>query len=118
MFATGKLVRDYEPLRKYLELVKDTEWYDKAFLNENDFKRLVELVKSKGGKPSLLEIWKELTEELKDRIEPKAALKALEATGYDVEDEEEARELLAKLLAGWLMEAGDEWHLIRLNFRQ
>ena len=114
-FATGKLVRDYEPLRLYLELVKGTEWYDRAFLSQRDFERLVDVVKRINGKANLLAVWKELAEEMKDRIEPKAAFEALTRSGYEVKDEEEARELMAKLLAGWLLEAGEEWDLIRLS---
>ncbi|ALU12635.1 hypothetical protein EYM_05970 [Ignicoccus islandicus DSM 13165] len=116
IFATKKLVRDYEPLRYYLELVRDTEWYDKAFLSGADFKLLSAVVQNNKDKANLLAVWKMLTEKMKSRINSKMAYRALKNSGYHVRDEEEARDLMARMLAGWLLEAGEEWNLIRMNF--
>ena len=111
-FASGKLIKDYEPLKRYLELVRGSEWYDKGFLSNEDFDLLVRKAKSlSSGK--LGELWDELTKELAKRINPEKALQALKETGYDVKDPEEARERMARILAGWLIEAGEEWGTIR-----
>jgi len=110
-FASGKLVKDYEPLKKYLELSKGTDAYERAFIGEEDFRRLKEVAHGK----KLGELWDELTEELKERIDPQIALEALREAGLEAEDPETARKEIAKLLAGWLLEAGEEWDIIRFK---
>ena len=56
-----------------------------------------------------------ITEYFMERVEPKAALKALRDSGYEVKDEEEAKKKLASILAGWLLEAGEEWDFFRFS---
>ncbi len=107
-FASSKLVKDYEPLKIYLEKVKGTEWYDKGFISQNDFEKLKEIL-SKKKKHKLGDLWDELTKYFEDRIDGKAALEALREAGYEVENEEEAKKKLSEILAGWLLEAGEEW---------
>ncbi len=113
-FASGKLVRDYEPLRRYLEKVKGSEWYEKAFLSEQDFKKLKEVAKNLEVK-KLGPLWDELTKIMKERVDAKAAYEALRECGYRVKDEEEAREKMAEILAGWLIEAGEEWNVVKFK---
>lgn len=113
-FASSKIIKDYEPLRRYLEEVKGTEWYDKGFISQEDFNKLREVL-SKKKKMKLGELWDELTEYFMERVEPKAALKALRDSGYEVKDEEEAKKKLASILAGWLLEAGEEWDFFRFS---
>ncbi|UXD22630.1 hypothetical protein IPA_06825 [Ignicoccus pacificus DSM 13166] len=116
-FASKKLIKDYEPLRYYLELVKGTEWYDKAFLSRQDFEELVKEAKDLStGK--LGELWDKLTEKFMERIEPEKALQALKDAGYEVKSPEEARKRLAQILAGWLIEAGEEWDLIKFKDKE
>ena len=110
-FASNKLVKDYEPLRRYLEKTKGTEHYDKAFISEEDFKKLKELAHGK----KLGELWDELTELMKKRVDPQLAYEVLRESGYEVQSPEEAQERMARILAGWLIEAGEEWGTIKFR---
>jgi len=113
-FATRKLIKDYEPLRYYLELVRDSEWYDKGFLNKEDFEELIKEAKGLDtGK--LGELWDKLTDRFLERINAEKAYQALKDLGYDVKDPQEARRKLAQILAGWLIEAGEEWEMIKFS---
>ncbi len=117
-FASGKLVRNYEPLRYYLELVRGTEWYDKGFLSKEDFEKLVSVAKGELETGKLGELWDKLTEYFVNRVNGEKALEALKEFGYPVESEDEAKREIAKMLAGWLIEAGEEWEMIRLKDRK
>ena len=109
-FASNKVIKDYEPLRRYLEKVKGTEWYDKAFISQKDFEKLKALASEK--KKKLGELWDELTEYFLERVNGEAAKEALRELGYEV-DEDEAKKIIARTLAGWFLEAGEEWDVIR-----
>jgi len=110
--SSGKIVRNYEPLKHYLELVKGTEWYDKAFLSEDDFNYLRKVAKDK---MRLIDLLKELEEHFLNKINAEMALEAFRNADYPIEDEEEAKREMAKILAGWLVEAAEEWDILRLR---
>lgn len=105
-------MRNYEPLKHYLELVKGTEWYDKAFLSEDDFNYLRKVAKDK---MRLIDLLKELEEHFLNKINAEMALEAFRNADYPIEDEEEAKREMAKILAGWLVEAAEEWDILRLR---
>ncbi len=115
MFADGSIVSDYEPLFKYWELAKriNEELVSKAMLTNDDFNYLKDIVES--GKTKLLDLIEVLKFRFKSRIDPKIARKALEESkGIDV-DEDYARDYIAKILAGWLLEAGKIWRIIEFK---
>jgi len=116
MFANGTIVSDYEPLFHYWEIARKRgreDLVDKAMLENRDFDYIRRMVLEQAL--NLLEVLDRLEEYFIDRIEPEIAVKALEETlGIELELEE-ARRRLARILAGWLLEAAQTWGIIRLR---
>ncbi len=116
MFANGTIVSDYEPLFRYWEIARKRgreDLVDKAMLENTDFDYIRRMVLEQAL--NLLEVLDRLEEYFIDRIDPEIAVKALEETlGIELELEE-ARRRLARILAGWLLEAAQTWGIIRLR---
>ena len=113
IFATGKVVGDYGLLFKYWD-VAGREKAEKAMLTNKDFEKLRELVEGNPGM-SLARLLDVLTEYFIERVDPEAARKAYkEYYGVDV-DTYTARRQVARLLAGWLIEAGENWKILSLH---
>ncbi len=116
MFATGTIVSDYEPLFRYWELARRKgreDLVDKAMLENKDFDYIRRMVLEQAL--NLLEVLDRLEEYFLDRIDAETAVKSLEETlGIEL-DPEEARRRLARILAGWLLEAAQTWGIIRLR---
>jgi hypothetical protein len=114
-FASGKLVGSYEPLKRYLEEARrrgSEEALEKALINENDLKLLrgltLTLVISVDHLLSALE------ERFYERVDAEIAVEAYKALGVSI-DRESARRMIARIIAGWLIEAGEYWKLYRLR---
>lgn len=116
MFANGTVIPDYEPLFRYWEIARKRgreDLVNRAMLENTDFDYIRKMVLEQAL--NLLEILDRLEEYFIDRIEPEIAVKALEETlGIELELEE-ARRRLARILAGWLLEAAQTWGIIRLR---
>ena len=116
LLASGDIVGDYEPLFKYWELAKsiDKSIAENATLNNEDFDYLLEVL-SKRRIISLIELLNELEEYMLGRVDAEVAAKALKEV-YNVEyGLEDARRRIARILAGWLIEASNIWGDIRLK---
>ncbi len=113
-FADSSIVGDYTPLIKYWELLKkEKRNIDDALLKPSDFKYIEQLVKEQ-GRISLAELLEKLTEYFYDRIDPDIASRALEEA-YNVKTElEHARRIIARIMAGWLIEASNNTGILRL----
>ncbi len=115
-FADASIVGDYKPLYKYWEILKKKSLpLDKAILNRDDFKFLEEVIKTTPGLDvaSLLNM---LINRFIERIDCKLAVQAYrEAYGIEL-SEEEACKNLARILAGWLIEAGKNTGILKLRF--
>lgn len=119
LLADGSIVPDYEPLFKYWELAreKSKELADRAVLTNNDFVKLGDVVREasyEGRKITVHDLLTRFTREFAERIDPKLAREALlKARGVEME-EEDARREIARIMSGWLIEAGKAWGLLRL----
>ena len=113
-FASGELVGDYSPLFEYWRVARERgreDLVEAAMLSEADYKLLRDTVKS--GE-AVLDLVDRLAEKIVDRVDPEIAAEALARSGVRVPPEE-ARWYIARLIASWLIEAGDYWGLIRLR---
>ena len=114
-FATGKVVGSYEPLRRYLEEARRRgreDLVEAALLREEDFNLLRRLAALE--RVSLDSLLSALEERFYDRVSGEVAREAYESLGIRV-DEESARRMIARILAGWLVESGEEWRILRLR---
>ncbi|MGC9210005.1 MAG: hypothetical protein ACP5FT_01895 [Acidilobus sp.] len=112
-FATGELVDDYEPLFRYWEAARARgrqDLVERATLSEEDFEFVRRFVRSSMSM-TLLELVDALKVRFRERVDPSIASEAL---GMDAET---AVEVLSSLLAGWLVEAAEEFKLLGLRFR-
>ncbi|RLG76127.1 MAG: hypothetical protein DRO23_01850 [Thermoprotei archaeon] len=119
MLASGAIVSDYEPLFKYWEIAKnvDKTVAEKATLRSEDFDAALSYVSSKGI-TSLASLLSYLEDYMADRVDGELAVRALKET-YGVTFEiEEAKRRIARILAGWLIEACSLWGTLRLTGRR
>ena len=117
-FATGFIVDDYGPLFAYWRIARRKgreDLVENAMIKDEDLDLLVKQA-SKGG--SLGDLVDNLTRILVDRIDPGVASEAVRACGYRNLDQERARYLLSRTLAGWLVELGESAGRIRFSSRR
>jgi len=110
-FASREVIDDYEPLRAYLEVARRRgreDLIDKVLLKQEDFTFLSTLVE-RGL--SLLDLINELKIRFMDRVDGEVASEAFTAIGLNMSSDL-ARERLAYILAGWLLEAGKYWRIL------
>ncbi len=112
LFATGEIVGDYEPLYRYWREAGDKA--EKAVLSNKDFEELQRLVVQESVR-RLDELLSRLTEWFKERVDTNAAQRAISEYYGSRIDGETARETIARILAGWLVEAGTEWNILKLR---
>ena len=114
-FATGRITPDYSILFEYWRVAREREREDlveKAMLGEDDYELLREKASTTRRLGDLLEILEDI---MVERVDPDIAVEAVaRATGSRV-DSETARRLVARLLASWLVEAGEYWRMIGLH---
>ena len=114
MFATGEIVADYEPLYLYWQEAGDRA--EESVLSNEDFRELQRLLSTADGM-RLDQLLERLAPRFRGRLDPAAARRALKRYyGTDV-GEEEAVDRLSRILAGWLVEAGTVWDMLRLRRR-
>jgi len=112
-FATGELVNDYEPLYRYWELLRRRgreDLLERAMLTEDDFDFLRRLVRSTPSM-TLLELMDALRVRFRERVDASLASEALGV------DQEAALEVLTSILAGWLVEASEDFKILGLRYR-
>ncbi len=111
-FATGEIVGDYSLLYLYWREAGDKA--EEALLSEKDFQHLRGLLTA-GEQARLDQVLDKLRSHFRGRVDPEAAARAAKKYyGIDVPPEE-ARERVAGILAGWLVEAASRWGMIRLR---
>lgn len=113
-FASGRLAGDYEPLFLYWEAAREAgreNLLGEAMLREEDYRLVSRLA---GETPRLGDLLERLEEEMAGRVDPGLAAKAYRRYGLEI-DPEDARRLIARLLAAWLLEAAEYWGFIRLR---
>ncbi|MET1160419.1 MAG: hypothetical protein ABWW65_05605 [Thermoprotei archaeon] len=115
-FADASIVGDYKPLKKYWELLKRRgKELDDAFLKREDFEYLEEVVNVNPGidVESLLNM---LTSRFVERVDCKVAVEAYkEAYGFELK-EDEACKGIARIMAGWLIEAGRNIGILKYRY--
>ena len=114
-FATGQVVADYEPLFRYWE-VAPQRVREKAMLSNDDFEFLRRVV-DEGRVSNLGELMNMLEKRFLGRIDASVACRVLSEYYGVAFDADHARRRLARLLAGWLVEAGITWKILSLRGR-
>ncbi len=110
-FASRELINDYEPLKAYLEIARRKgreDLVEKALLSQEDFILLSSLVR-RGL--SLLDLIDTLKARFMERVDGDIAREAFNSLGLNVTTDF-ARERIAYILAGWLLEAGKYWKIL------
>ena len=106
LLADGSVVGDYEPLMKYFEIAKSVkpDVAEKSYPRSEDFNYVKNYVNTR-GKSSLLSLLEDLTVTIIERVDSQIAVEAFKkAYGVELEPED-ARRRIAKLIAGWIIEA-------------
>ncbi|GBF09578.1 hypothetical protein apy_13030 [Aeropyrum pernix] len=114
-FSTGKIVGNYGLLKLYLEVAREKgrrDLVDKALISEDDVDMLRRLSASPGATAE--DFVNALEERFVERVDPEVASEALARAGINV-DGDTARRMIARILAGWLVEMGEEMKLYRLR---
>ena len=112
MFATGEIVGDYEPLYLYWE--EAGQRAAESVLTTRDFDELRRIVVGEGVR-RLDELLERLKPLFRSRVDPDAARRAMKRYyGVDVDTETAVNRIL-EILAGWLVEAASEWHMLSLR---
>ena len=112
-FTSGVLQEDYSLLQEYLSLAKEKApgIFEKALLGEKDY----ELLKQEAlASDNALELLEKLSSILEDRVDPRLAEEAARKVGLPLKGRDAVR-AVARLLAAWLIEAGDYWGMIKLR---
>ncbi|HIQ03076.1 MAG TPA: hypothetical protein EYH40_01500 [Desulfurococcales archaeon] len=116
LLADGSIVGDYEPLFRYWEKakVKDRRLAENVTLKSEDFKYLNSLIEH-ARRINLLDLMETLTNHFIDRVEGTIAVETYkELLGLELEVSE-AKRRIARILAGWLIEAGRQWGIVKLE---
>jgi hypothetical protein len=114
-WASGRLAGDYELLFAYWEEARRRgreDLVEAAMLSEDDFQELRRLVEEGAG--SALDLVEKLAARVEERFDPDVAAAAASRLGLPAGGGE-ARRILARLLASWLVEAGEAWGILRLR---
>ncbi len=115
LLADGSVVGDYSLLFKYWEKARKLRGEEAArgaVLGGEDFRYLENLIGRVKRLSDLLDV---LTEYFMERVDPEAARQAyVEAYGVEIDAYEAARRV-ARILAGWLVEAAKSTGMLRLR---
>ena len=116
ILASGTIVSDYEPLFKYWELAKsrNKKLAEKATLRSEDFDTVLSYVSSKGV-VGLIDLLSYLEEYMLNRVDGQLAVRALKEIYGVMFEVEEAKHRIARILAGWLIEACNLWGTLKLT---
>ncbi|OYT51766.1 MAG: hypothetical protein B6U73_01200 [Desulfurococcales archaeon ex4484_204] len=112
MLASGKIIRDYRALIKYLEMAsKDLK--EMALPSSTDLEYVRVLVTRRPLR--LYELMEDLKNIVKERLDPDISRRAVaEVLNIDV-SAEEAVEMIAKELAGWILEVAERLGILKLR---
>ena len=116
LLADGSVVGDYEPLFYYWEIARKhsrEDLVEKSMLSRDDFYFIERLVEEE--RVALTRLLNVLEDYYVLRVDPEIAKEAYrEAYGVDLSPED-ARRRIARILAGWLIEAAKQWGKIRFT---
>lgn len=106
LLADGSIVGDYEPLMIYVEIAKtkNPRAAEECMPRSEDFEWVRNYINIRGRSTvhSLLEA---LTARICERVDPEVAREALEKAYSTTFNSEDARERIAKIISGWIIEA-------------
>jgi len=114
-WASGKIVPDYGPLYAYWRIARSLgreELVEAATLKPEDFEDLKRMVEE--GVSNALDLLERLAVKFEARVDEEVAEKAMEDEGMPFRGAD-ARRRIAFILAGWLVEAGEYWRILKLR---
>ena len=106
LLADGSIVGDYDPLMKYFEIAKseNPKVAEDCIPRTEDFNYVRNYINVR-GRTSLSSLLELLTMNVTERVNAEIAVKAFREV-YGVElNPEDARERIARIIAGWIIEA-------------
>jgi len=116
LLGNGSIVSDYEPLFRYWEIARRRgreDIVEKSMLSRDDFRFIERLIEEE--RIILTRLLNILEDYYVLRVDPEIAREAYREV-YGVElGGEDARRRIARILAGWLIEAAKQWGKIRLS---
>ncbi len=115
-FASGEIVGDYEPLFIYWRVARDRgreDLIEASTLSNDDFEYVKRYMEVR-VRLSLADILDDLSTYFKDRVDEDTAREAYRRLGI-VDPKGEYRVLIARILAGWLIEAAETWGILRIR---
>ncbi len=115
-FTSGRLVSDYSLLKEYWRKAREKgreDLVEASMLREEDYSRLRDVV-AREGRIGLADLWDKLTSDMEARIDAQVAVEAARARGINAAPGQ-ARRLVARQLAAWLIEAAEFWKFVRLR---
>lgn len=115
-FASGRIAGSYSLLFEYWRVARERgreDLVEKAMLSDEDYRRLREIA-SQGERVRLTDLLDELVDYFMERVDEELAGEAAGRLGYRISGSD-ARRLIARLLASWLVEAGEYWNIIRIK---
>jgi len=102
LFADKSIVGSYEPLFEYWRIA-EKRGLEKPVIKSEDIEYVRKVLELK-NRVNLLELLKALSFSMLERVNEEVAQEAYKQLGINLE-KEEAREKIAKILAGWVLEA-------------
>jgi hypothetical protein len=107
LLATGEVVENYEPLFFYWKKARERgreDLIESTLIKEEDLNLLRRIVEERNAL-NLEELINVLVREFSNRIDAELARDALRDYGLEM-TENEARDYIARIFAGWVIEAG------------
>ena len=115
LLASGNVVSDYRPLIVYWKKAVEKglkKASEEIVLRQEDFKKAEELAREN---LSLTETLNKLEDFFLPRVNPVLALEAFkEVYGFNIR-EEDARRHIARIMAGWLIEASEQLGILKMR---
>jgi len=116
LMATGDVIDNYEPLFYYWKRARNLNREDlieKTLIREEDLELLKNTIE-RNTKLNLEDLLNKLSKMILNRIDASVAKEALKDYGISM-SEESAREFIARILAGWIVEAGEIRGILKLR---
>ena len=117
-FASGEIVGDYEPLFAYWRVARDKgreDLIEASTLSNEDFEYVKRYIEVR-VRLSLAELIADLSTYFQDRVDEEVAREAYRRLGIGGV-EGDYRILIARILAGWLVEAAEAWGILKIKSR-
>ena len=116
LLASGKIVKDYRPLVSYYKLLKLSG--NRSFIENRYFDLVTELLEKEKNYMNIDNLIKKLENEIEKDVDEKLAAKAFKECCMTEIGPQYARKMLARLIAGYVIEMLDSLGKINIKMSQ